>query len=122
MILVVLDPRFCSDRWTLSERGPQHERILLVQVRRKHRVEVLTDVHEVWQVEQAANIVDALQVPAFLRRQTDSLEAVGASGRPVYVKKEQWMHPEAMERAVTLDEQIDAVLAVWRAAEGESAQ
>lgn len=85
-----------------AARGPGIERglELLARVKQEHRVDVLTDVHEVWQVERAANTVDALQVPAFLCRQTDLLESVGASGRPVNIKKGQWMHPDAMEGAV----------------------
>jgi 2-dehydro-3-deoxyphosphooctonate aldolase (KDO 8-P synthase) len=61
---------------------------------------VITDVHEVWQVQRAMDVVDALQVPAFLCRQTDLLQAVGRSGLPVNIKKGQWMSPEAMLGAV----------------------
>jgi 2-dehydro-3-deoxyphosphooctonate aldolase (KDO 8-P synthase) len=61
---------------------------------------VITDVHLPDQCEQAAETADALQIPAFLCRQTDLLEAAGATGRPVNVKKGQWLQPEGMRGAV----------------------
>jgi 2-dehydro-3-deoxyphosphooctonate aldolase (KDO 8-P synthase) len=61
---------------------------------------VLTDVHLPEQCAPAAEVVDVLQIPAFLCRQTDLLEAAGATGKPVNVKKGQWMHPEGMRGAV----------------------
>ena len=61
---------------------------------------LLTDIHEAAQAAAAAEVVDVLQIPAFLCRQTDLLLAAGATGRPVNVKKGQWMHPEAMRGAV----------------------
>ncbi len=85
-----------------APRGPGIDRGLaaLRRVRDETGLPVLTDVHEVWQVEQAAAVVDALQIPAFLCRQTDLLEAVGRVGKPVNIKKGQWMTPEAMAGAV----------------------
>ncbi|MDQ3606246.1 MAG: 3-deoxy-8-phosphooctulonate synthase, partial [Gemmatimonadota bacterium] len=73
---------------------------LLAAVRRDAGVPVLTDVHEPAQVEAVAEVVDVLQIPAFLCRQTDLLLAAGATGRPVNVKKGQWMAPEEMRGAV----------------------
>jgi len=61
---------------------------------------VLTDVHESHQIEQLVGHVDALQIPAFLCRQTDLLLAAGASGLSVNVKKGQWMAPEEMRHPV----------------------
>jgi 2-dehydro-3-deoxyphosphooctonate aldolase (KDO 8-P synthase) len=61
---------------------------------------VLTDVHLPDQCAPTAEAVDVLQIPAFLCRQTDLLVAAGATGRPVNVKKGQWMHPEGMRGAV----------------------
>ncbi len=61
---------------------------------------LITDVHSPEQCEEAAHIVDALQIPAFLCRQTDLLEAAGATGKAVNVKKGQWLQPEAMRGAV----------------------
>ena len=61
---------------------------------------LLTDVHLPEQCAPVAQVVDVLQIPAFLCRQTDLLEAAGATGRAVNVKKGQWMAPEAMRGAV----------------------
>lgn len=61
---------------------------------------VITDVHLPEQCGAAAEVADALQIPAFLCRQTDLLEAAGATGRAVNVKKGQWLHPEGMRGAV----------------------
>ena len=61
---------------------------------------MLTDVHLPEQCAPAAEVVDVLQIPAFLCRQTDLLVAAGATGKPVNVKKGQWMHPEGMRGAV----------------------
>jgi 2-dehydro-3-deoxyphosphooctonate aldolase (KDO 8-P synthase) len=61
---------------------------------------VLTDVHLPHQCAPAAEVASYLQIPAFLSRQTDLLEAAGATGRAVNIKKGQWMHPEAMRGAV----------------------
>ncbi len=85
-----------------AARGPGLEAGLaaLATVRSVTGLPVLTDVHEPWQAARAASVVDALQVPAFLCRQTDLLEAVGATGCPVNIKKGQWMDPEAMRGAV----------------------
>ena len=62
---------------------------------------VLTDVHEVDQLEQVGMCVDAVQVPAFLCRQTDLLTAAGSLGMPVNIKKGQWMSAEGMAGAAT---------------------
>jgi 2-dehydro-3-deoxyphosphooctonate aldolase (KDO 8-P synthase) len=61
---------------------------------------VLTDIHEAAQAKPAAEVADALQIPAFLCRQTDLLVAAGHTGRPVNVKKGQWMQAEAMAGAL----------------------
>ena len=84
-----------------APRGPGIDEGLaaLRRVRDETGLPVLTDVHEVWQVEPAAAAVDALQIPAFLCRQTDLLDAVGRAGRPVNIKKGQWMAPEEMKGA-----------------------
>jgi len=85
-----------------APRGPGLERglELLARVKRETGLPVLTDVHECAEVAAAAEVADALQVPAFLCRQTPLLEAVGRSGRAVNVKKGQWMAPDAMAGAV----------------------
>jgi len=85
-----------------APRGPGIDRGLeeLQQVKNEIGIPLLTDVHEPWQAQKAASVVDCLQVPAFLCRQTDLLLAVGASGRAVNIKKGQWMSAEAMAGAV----------------------
>jgi 2-dehydro-3-deoxyphosphooctonate aldolase (KDO 8-P synthase) len=72
----------------------------LDRVRTASGLPVLTDVHLPEQCAAAAEVVDVLQIPAFLSRQTDLLMAAGATGKPVNVKKGQWMHPEGMRGAV----------------------
>ncbi|MFL5883552.1 MAG: 3-deoxy-8-phosphooctulonate synthase [Thermoleophilaceae bacterium] len=72
----------------------------LAEVKERHGLPVMTDVHEPWQVERVAEVVDVLQIPAFLCRQTDLLVAAGASGRTVNVKKGQFMAPDDMQYAV----------------------
>jgi 2-dehydro-3-deoxyphosphooctonate aldolase (KDO 8-P synthase) len=61
---------------------------------------VVTDIHEVWQAERAAVVVDLLQIPAFLCRQTDLVVAAARTGKPVLLKKGQFMAPEDMEAIV----------------------
>lgn len=85
-----------------AARGPGFDRGLdaLRRVRMETGLRVITDVHLPDQCAPVAEVVDALQIPAFLSRQTDLLQAAGATGRPVNVKKGQWLHPEAMRGAV----------------------
>lgn len=85
-----------------ATRGPGLEAGLaaLDRVRSATGLPILTDVHDASQCAPAAQVVDVLQIPAFLCRQTDLLVAAGATGRPVNVKKGQWMHPEGMLGAV----------------------
>ena len=82
-----------------SYRGPGIERGLeiLADVRERRKVPILTDVHEVAQVEKAAAVVDVLQIPAFLCRQTDLVLESARSGRIVNVKKGQFMAPWDMK-------------------------
>ena len=85
-----------------ATRGPGLEAGLaaLDRVRTATGLPILTDVHEAAQCAPAAQVVDVLQIPAFLCRQTDLLLAAGATGKAVNVKKGQWMHPEGMVGAV----------------------
>ena len=73
---------------------------VLERVKGELGVPVLTDVHETQQVETVAKIVDILQVPAFLARQTDLLAGCGSTGRWVNVKKGQFMSPQEMGNAI----------------------
>ena len=83
-------------------RGPGLEEGLRVleRVRAVSGLPILTDIHEPAQAAAAAQVADALQIPAFLCRQTDLLIAAGRTGRPGNVKKGQWMHAEAMAGAI----------------------
>jgi 2-dehydro-3-deoxyphosphooctonate aldolase (KDO 8-P synthase) len=85
-----------------AARGPGMDEGLakLARVREVSGLPVLTDVHLPEQCAPVAAVVDVLQIPAFLCRQTDLLVAAGVTGRPVNVKKGQWMHPEGMKGAV----------------------
>jgi 2-dehydro-3-deoxyphosphooctonate aldolase (KDO 8-P synthase) len=71
---------------------------ILAKVRESLDIPVLTDVHEVAQVRPVADVVDMLQTPAFLARQTDLIEAVAAAGKPVNIKKGQFMAPLDMRQ------------------------
>ena len=85
-----------------AARGPGLDAGLaaLERVKKATGLPLLTDVHAPDQCAAAASVVDVLQIPAFLCRQTDLLEAAGATGRPVNVKKGQWLQPEGMRGAV----------------------
>lgn len=86
-----------------SFRGPGLGQGLsvLAEVRSRLAVPVLTDIHLPEQAEPAAAVVDLLQIPAFLCRQTELIEAAAATGKPVNIKKGQFMAPWAMQHAVT---------------------
>ncbi len=85
-----------------SFRGPGMERGLeiLAQVRRELALPILTDVHSEAEVERAAAVADVLQTPAFLCRQTDFIRAVAQSGRPVNIKKGQFLSPHDMKNVI----------------------
>ena len=85
-----------------SFRGPGLEEGLeiLATVRREFNLPVLSDVHSVAEVEKAAKVLDILQIPAFLCRQTDLIMAAAATGKPVNVKKGQFMAPWDMTNVV----------------------
>jgi 2-dehydro-3-deoxyphosphooctonate aldolase (KDO 8-P synthase) len=81
-----------------SFRGPGMDKGLeiLAKVKRELKVPVLTDVHGIDQITQVAATVDVLQTPAFLCRQTDFIHAVAQSGKPVNIKKGQFLAPHDM--------------------------
>ena len=85
-----------------AHRGPGMDEGLekLAKVRSATGLKVLTDVHDASQPGAAAAVADVLQIPAFLCRQTDLLVASGKTGKPVNVKKGQWMAPEGMAGAL----------------------
>lgn len=82
-----------------SFRGPGMEEglAILAKVRQQIGVPVLTDVHDITQVDAVAAVVDVLQTPAFLCRQTDFIQAVVRSGKPVNIKKGQFLAPHDMK-------------------------
>ena len=84
-----------------ATRGLGLERGLaaLARVKAATGLPVLTDVHLPEQCAVAAEVCDVLQIPAFLCRQTDLLEAAGRTGKPVNIKKGQWLQPEGMKGA-----------------------
>jgi 2-dehydro-3-deoxyphosphooctonate aldolase (KDO 8-P synthase) len=86
-----------------SFRGPGMDEGLriLAEVRRQVDVPVLTDVHAIDEIATVAAVVDVLQTPAFLCRQTDFIQAVASAGRPVNIKKGQFLAPEDMLQVVT---------------------
>ena len=85
-----------------SFRGPGMEKGLriLENIRTRTGLPVLTDVHEPAQAAPVAEVVDVLQTPAFLARQTDFIAAVAATGKPVNIKKAQFMAPADMQHVV----------------------
>ena len=85
-----------------SFRGPGMEQGLqiLAEVRKKIGVPVLTDVHTAEEVKPAAGVVDVLQTPAFLCRQTDFIHAAASAGKPVNIKKGQFLSPQEMKNVV----------------------
>src|SRR5688500_9600382 len=85
-----------------SYRGPSKAGGLdiLSRVKKDLQVPLVTDVHESWQCAEAAEVVDVLQIPAFLCRQTDLLKAAARTGKAVKIKKGQFMAPEDMQYAV----------------------
>ncbi len=73
---------------------------ILAKVKRELGVPVLTDIHDESQIAQVASVVDVLQTPAFLCRQTDFIRAVAQSGKPVNIKKGQFLAPHDMKNVI----------------------
>ena len=85
-----------------SFRGPGIDRGLqmLSDVKEKYGLRLLTDIHEAWQAQPAGEVVDVLQIPAFLCRQTDLLVAAARTGRTVNIKKAQFLSGQDMRYPV----------------------
>jgi 2-dehydro-3-deoxyphosphooctonate aldolase (KDO 8-P synthase) len=85
-----------------SFRGPglQQGLAMLATIKQEFGVPVLTDVHEPWQAAPVAEVADILQLPAFLARQTDLVEALGKTGKPINIKKPQFLSPPQMANVV----------------------
>ncbi|WP_428074593.1 3-deoxy-8-phosphooctulonate synthase [Candidatus Avelusimicrobium aviculae] len=73
---------------------------ILAQAKKETGLPLLVDVHEPWQAEEAAQVADILQIPAFLCRQTDLILACAATGKTVNIKKGQFLAPGAMEQII----------------------
>lgn len=104
-----------------SFRGPGLERGLqmLADVREKYHLPLLTDIHESWQAKAAGEVVDVLQIPAFLCRQTDLLVEAARTGRTVNIKKAQFLSGEDMRYPVEKCRETGA-REVWLTERGNS--
>lgn len=104
-----------------SFRGPGLERGLqmLADVREKYHLPLLTDIHESWQAKAAGEVVDVLQIPAFLCRQTDLLVEAARTGRTVNIKKAQFLSGEDMSYPVEKCREAGAK-EVWLTERGNS--
>ena len=115
-----------ANRTTASARGVGMDEGLqiLQEVKTQLGLPILTDVHESWQCEPVAEVADVLQIPAFLSRQTDLLQAAANTGRIVNVKKGQFMAPWDMNGAIAKIEQVQPNAAheghIWLTERGSS--
>jgi 2-dehydro-3-deoxyphosphooctonate aldolase (KDO 8-P synthase) len=93
---------------------------ILAEVKQRYGLPVVTDVHESYQCAPVAEVADALQIPAFLSRQTDLLRAAAATGRVVNIKKGQFMAPWDMRGAITKCREVAPEGKVWLTERGSS--
>lgn len=104
-----------------SFRGPGIEKglVMLSEVKKKYGLRLLTDIHESWQAEIAAQVVDVLQIPAFLCRQTDLLVSAAHTGKTINIKKAQFLSGQDMRYPV--EKALDAgANEVWLTERGNS--
>lgn len=112
-----------ANRTSLSQRGIGMEEGLkiLQEVKQTFGLPILTDVHESWQCQPVAEVADVLQIPAFLSRQTDLLQAAARTGKIVNIKKGQFMAPWDMKGAIEKVKQAsDNGNQVWLTERGSS--
>ncbi len=112
-----------ANRTSLSQRGIGMEEGLkiLQEVKQTFGLPILTDVHESWQCQPVAEVADVLQIPAFLSRQTDLLQAAAQTGKIVNIKKGQFMAPWDMKGAIEKVKQAsDKSHQVWLTERGSS--
>ena len=85
-----------------SYRGPGMDKglAMLQKIKDTYGLKIVTDIHEAWQAEPVAEVADIIQIPAFLCRQTDLLEAAAKTGKIVNVKKAQFLAPWDMKNVV----------------------
>ena len=92
-----------ANRTSISSwRGPGLKKGLewLAKIKEEVKIPVMTDIHEHWQAEEAGKVVDIIQIPAFLCRQTDLLVAAAMTGKVLNIKKAQFLSPEDMAHVV----------------------
>lgn len=111
-----------ANRTSLSERGVGMDEGLRIlrEVKETLGLPILTDVHESWQCAEVAAVADVLQIPAFLSRQTDLLQAAARTGRIVNVKKGQFMAPWDMRGAIDKIRSQSPEAQVWLTERGSS--
>jgi len=115
-----------ANRTSASARGVGMDEGLKIlgEVKQAFDLPIVTDVHESWQCAPAAEVADVIQIPAFLSRQTDLLQAAAATGRIVNVKKGQFMAPWDMKGAIEKIELVQPNAAreghVWLTERGSS--
>lgn len=111
-----------ANRTSPSARGVGMEQglAILKEVKETYGLPILTDVHESWQCAKVAEVADVLQIPAFLARQTDLLEAAAKTGRIVNVKKGQFMAPWDMRGAIAKIEATRREAEIWLTERGSS--
>ena len=93
---------------------------ILGEVKERFGLPILTDVHESYQCAPVAEVADVLQIPAFLSRQTDLLQAAAATGRTVNIKKGQFMAPWDMRGAISKCREVAPEGEVWLTERGSS--
>ena len=105
-----------------SERGVGMREGLriLAEVKERYGLPIVTDVHESYQCAPAAEVADVLQIPAFLSRQTDLLQAAARTGRTVNIKKGQFMAPWDMRGAIQKCREVAPEGKVWLTERGSS--
>ena len=99
-----------SSNKTFRGFGVEEGLRILQEVKSQIGVPVLTDIHTAEQVEEVASVVDVLQTPAFLCRQTDFISAVAKSGKPVNIKKGQFLAPQDMRQVVNKAKEVNGGL------------
>jgi len=111
-----------ANRTSASARGIGIDEGLkiLSEVKSAFGLPILTDVHESWQCKPVSEVADVLQIPAFLSRQTDLLQAAARTGRIVNVKKGQFMAPWDMGGAISKIRAVNAEADIWLTERGSS--
>lgn len=111
-----------ANRTSCSQRGVGMDEGLriLQEVKQSFGMSILTDVHESWQCAPTAQVADVLQIPAFLSRQTDLIQAAAKTGRVVNIKKGQFMAPWDMRGAIDKVKEVAPTTPVWLTERGSS--